>query len=171
MVRQTKYCCHPVRCIDPYPLIPRRKTGIFIFKLQFIGMPRWAMRARCSRFRYFPNPLGIVSAVVKLQFVEPLRRSRLASPFGGGAHRIFIFCGRRGLFFCFCPLSHALRRASSPRGRAKGYSIHRAGNSDRSRGPKAVILTGAVRNALPVGTSRPFCQREKPSREPGGLRF
>ena len=56
----------------------------------------------------------------KLQFISPLRRSRLASPFGGGAHRIFIFCGRRGLFYRFCPLSHALRRASSPTGRAKG---------------------------------------------------
>ena len=46
-------------------------------------MPRWAMRARCNRCRNCPNPLGIVPAVVKLQFIAPLRRSRLASPFGG----------------------------------------------------------------------------------------
>ena len=40
--------------------------------LEFAGMPPRAMRARCSRFRYCPNPLGIVTAVVldKLEFIE-----------------------------------------------------------------------------------------------------
>jgi hypothetical protein len=35
------------------------------------GMPPRAMRARCSAFRYFPDPLGIVTAkqLDKLEFV------------------------------------------------------------------------------------------------------
>ena len=33
------------------------------FKFQFIGMPRQAIRAWCSCFRYCPNPLGNVTAV------------------------------------------------------------------------------------------------------------
>ena len=39
-------------------------------KLEFAGMPRRAMRARCSVFRYCPDPLGIVTAeqLDKLEF-------------------------------------------------------------------------------------------------------
>ena len=39
-------------------------------KLEFGGQRPQAMRARCSAFRYCPNPLGIVTAkqFVKLKF-------------------------------------------------------------------------------------------------------
>ena len=80
---------------------------------------RQPVRAQSGCFRHCPNPLGNVPAEIEFQSIVPLRRSLLASPFGGGAHRIYGFCGRRGLFCCFYPLSHALWRASSPMGRAK----------------------------------------------------
>ena len=62
--------------------------GIFLqFKLEFIGMPRWAMRARCSNCRNCPNPLGIVPAVVKLQFIG----MRIATPVCGLVRNDSIF--------------------------------------------------------------------------------
>ncbi len=88
-------------------------------KFHFGGQCPRTMCDRCGCNRYPFTLLGNVPAAVKFQFVRQVRRSRLASPLGGGAHRICGFCGRRGLFCCFYPLSHALRRASSPIGRAK----------------------------------------------------
>ena len=45
---------------------------ILFAKLELAGMPPQAIRARCSRFRYFPDPLGIVTAEQfdKLEFNE-----------------------------------------------------------------------------------------------------
>ena len=45
-----------------------------LVKLEFGGQWPLTMRARCSVFRYFPNPLGIVAAkqFVKLEFGELL---------------------------------------------------------------------------------------------------
>jgi hypothetical protein len=44
---------------------------ILLDKLEFGGESPLTMRARCSAFRYCPNPLGIVTAkqFVKLEFV------------------------------------------------------------------------------------------------------
>ena len=49
-----------------------RRSGYLLYKLDFGGESPLTMRARCSVFRYFPNPLGIVTAkqLVKLVFVE-----------------------------------------------------------------------------------------------------
>ena len=53
----------------------RRTTRCAVFvlldKLEFGDEPPLTMRARCSAFRYCPDPLGIVTAkqLVKLEFI------------------------------------------------------------------------------------------------------
>ena len=46
--------------------------GLLLGKLEFGGESPLTMRARCSGFRYCPNPLGIVTAkqLDKLEFIK-----------------------------------------------------------------------------------------------------
>ena len=56
-----------------------------VFKLQFGGESPRTLRA--WQAGGYPPPLAFpdsMALVVKLQFIDLLRRSRLASPFGGG---------------------------------------------------------------------------------------
>ena len=48
------------------------QTGMLLDKLEFGGQWPLTMRARCSAFRYCPDPLGIVTAkqLDKLEFVK-----------------------------------------------------------------------------------------------------
>ena len=57
----------------PYYTPPSPALQVKVFhpsrdKFRFVGMPPQAMRARCGWFRYFPAPLGIVTAIRKYQF-------------------------------------------------------------------------------------------------------
>ena len=50
----------------------RKSPSMYSTNWNLAGMPPQAMRARCSGFRYCPDPLGVVPAEVldKLEFVK-----------------------------------------------------------------------------------------------------